>query len=303
MIAALLILWLTHDAAAQGDLARVAAYAERLEVVVSAGHTNLVSDAAAAALRRYPGLAIVELHGPVSPQEAAQLRKARRVAVWGAPGDRSYKLLGPALVRASARPQAERQLEPPCPATRLLLLAGGAELFEVEGRLDECALGFLRGRLDPGPRAEPLSAQPAGALATVLLEVEGEGRESSALRAAAQRLAGRTLSGVSLPVADGAPDHVLTVAALLPGARLGREVPAPGCEEAARAAVWRLTAHVARGKGRAVRLGLRLAALRCEGWAPAGERESGHASLEAALEALPGEVERALSTESPGGGR
>jgi hypothetical protein len=161
MLAALLVLVLQHDAVAAGGLRPLVRFEDRLELAVDPGKSNLLSDAAVAELRRWPGLVMLELRPPLSSLEARQLRKLGRLAV-RSPDDRSLRLLGPALVRRLPRqPSSARAAGPgPCPGTTLL--EGPVPELRVLGPVGECLPRALAERLELRPEgpSEPVPAPP-----------------------------------------------------------------------------------------------------------------------------------------------
>jgi hypothetical protein len=181
MLAALLLLTLGHDAVARGGLERLERFADRLELTVDPGATNLLSDSALAALRRWPGLVTLELRLPIAAAEATQLRRLGRFAArlrerkspltvrpppaTDDPANRpppaaELKLLAPALVRVEPA-QPVPALAGPCPGT--LRSPGPPEALRVEGALDECVLGWIADRLELRPEGttRPLPIDPA----------------------------------------------------------------------------------------------------------------------------------------------
>jgi len=108
VIAVFLVLLLGQDAAARGDLRKLAPYARRLEVVVRLDASNWLSEPALRELRRWPVTPTLELSPPISPQEAKQLRKLKRFRARLAQGsakDRSLRRLAPALTSVRAQIQ------------------------------------------------------------------------------------------------------------------------------------------------------------------------------------------------------
>jgi hypothetical protein len=174
MLAALLLLTLGHDAVARGGLQRLERYADQVELAVDPGRSNLLSDGAVAALRRWPALVWVELRLPVGPREAAQLRRlgrfGARLAVGPAAGPAapralqpSLRLLEPALVRfapAGARTRAQG----PCPGTELAQQEGEPVELRVQAPLDECVYRWIAGQLELRPEGagEPPVGQGGG---------------------------------------------------------------------------------------------------------------------------------------------
>jgi len=184
-----LVLVLTHDAAARGQLRLLERFAERTELVVALGPGNALSDSAREALRRWPALVAVELHFPLNEQDAGTLRKLGRLAVrlpatasavaasapGAAPGPRAapiaplslrearraqptLALLGPALVRVERA--AEAPLAPgPCPGSKERVLPDGASELRLESAVSQCDLDWLRAHLEPHP--EPPGELPA----------------------------------------------------------------------------------------------------------------------------------------------
>jgi hypothetical protein len=161
--AALLVLVLGHDAVAAGGLRPLVRFEDRLELVVDPGRTNLLSDSAVAELKRWPGLVALELHPPLTPAQARQLRKLERLAVRLGANDPSLRLLGPALVRRLPPPTMGGPGPGPCPGTTLTPAAGDAPPeLRVTGPVGECLPRALAERLDlkaEGP-SEPPPAPP-----------------------------------------------------------------------------------------------------------------------------------------------
>ena len=160
MLAALLILVVSHDAVARGELRRLERFEARLALVVEPGRGNLISEAAAAELRRWPGLVRVRVQPPLDKLAAAQLRKLRRLSVElpaGAPRRGSgVDLLGPALVAvANAKPWAAGA---PGPCEGTTLVSGDDPILTATGRLGECVPNWLAAQLDP--HAEPPGDPP-----------------------------------------------------------------------------------------------------------------------------------------------
>lgn len=326
-LAATLVLWLSHDAVAQGDLARLERFADHVQLDVSAGtQSNLISDSAAHALAVWPAVVGVELRPPLATAEALQLRKIPRIhaILLGADPGKTLSLLGPALVLTSVAPAVERELAHPCGNVRVVQLAGGARRFEVTGRVDACVIAALEARVEavvplvagaqgvqrslaepPAPTPEPLAAEPLGPAALVLVEVEGAGPEAGRLRALVKtHLVGRTLTGVSLPWDGLSGARVLARAQVLPLEALGKEVAQPRCTETPAPAqvVWRLLLETERpAKGR-VKLKLMLSSLQCAIWAPFADSEAEFKSEDAALGAAVGLAEGLLA-RGKGGGR
>ena len=166
MLAALLLLVVSHDAVARGELRRLERFEDRLSLVVEPGRKNLISDAAAAELRRWPGLVRVRISPPLDRLAAAQLRKLRRLAVElpaGAPRRGSgVELLGPALVRVAHAKSTGPAAPGPCEGTTLA--PGEEPVLTVADRLGECVPDWLAAQLDPhaGPPGDPPPEPAAG---------------------------------------------------------------------------------------------------------------------------------------------
>jgi hypothetical protein len=150
VIAAFLILLLGQEAAARGDLHKLAFYAPRMEVVVRLGAENWLSEDALRELRRWPATPTLELRPPVSPQEAKQLRKLKRFRVllaFGSRKDRSLRRLAPAVASVRAEPHTPLPVkERPCPGTTLMGRKGADEVLSAPDGVDQCVLGWLSDR-------------------------------------------------------------------------------------------------------------------------------------------------------------
>ena len=153
MIAAFLVLLLGQDAAARGDLRKLAPYARRMEVVVRLDASNWLSEPTLRELRRWPVTPTVEVSPPISPREAKQLRKLKRFRVRLAQGsgeDRSLRSLRPALASVQAGPRTPLPvMERPCPGTLLMGRRGASEVLSVPDGVDACVLGWLSDRFGP----------------------------------------------------------------------------------------------------------------------------------------------------------
>jgi hypothetical protein len=151
VIAAFLILLLGQEAAARGDLQKLAAYAPRMEVVVRLGSENWLSEPALRELRRWPVTPTLELRPPISPGEARQLRKLKRFRVllaYGSKKERSLRRLAPALASVRVEPRTPLPVkERPCPGTALMGRARADEVLSVPDGVDQCVLGWLSDRL------------------------------------------------------------------------------------------------------------------------------------------------------------
>lgn len=152
MIAALLLV-LSQEHVARGDLALVQTYAESLELQVAFEKGNLLAPPALRELQRWPGVPVLELRLPITRVEASQLRKLKRfkAAVANA-RDATLKLLGPSLVGAV----------PVQPMAGELIGCGTARATESAAWLpqgvDECARKWLKARFELHP--EPLERLP-----------------------------------------------------------------------------------------------------------------------------------------------
>ena len=162
MIAALLVLLISQNAVARGDLRRIERLAgpDRIELRVEpAGKRsrNLLSAAAVRELRRWPELPFIVLHPRLSKVEARQLRKLGRFgALIPEPllADPSLKLAAPALrTRRPLQPVVERdRAQWPCPDAALLDEQGGtAPLLRADGGVTACVRAFLERELNPQP--------------------------------------------------------------------------------------------------------------------------------------------------------
>ena len=150
MIAVFLVLLLGQDAAARGDLRKLAPYARRMEVVVRLDASNWLSEPALLELRRWPVTPTLELSPPISPREAKQLRKLKRFRVRLAQGsakDRSLRSLAPALASVRAEPRTPLPVtERPCPGTALMGRPGASDVLSAPDGVDGCVLGWLSDR-------------------------------------------------------------------------------------------------------------------------------------------------------------
>ena len=132
----LALLWLVvgHDAVARGELRRLERFEGRLALLFAPGRGNLISDSAAAELRRWPGLVRVRVLPPLDKRAAAQLRKVGRLAVElpasSARRGSGVELLGAALVAVlQASPPAATAGPGPCEGTTLI--AGSEPLLTI----------------------------------------------------------------------------------------------------------------------------------------------------------------------------
>jgi len=150
LIAVFLVMLLGQDAAARGDLRKLTPYARRMEVVVLVGAENWLSEPALRELRRWPVMPTLELHAPISPREAKQLRKLKRFRVrlaYGSAKDRSLRRLAPAMASVREEPRLPLPVtERPCPGTALMGRRGASEALAAPDGVDRCVLGWLADR-------------------------------------------------------------------------------------------------------------------------------------------------------------
>jgi len=148
--AVFLVLLLGQDAAARGDLQKLAPYARRMEVVVRLGDANWLSEPALRELRRWPVTPTLELRPPISSREAKQLRKLKRFRArlaYGSAKDRSLRRLAPALASVQVEPRTPLPVkESPCPGTALMGRPGASEVLSAPDGVDRCVLGWFSDR-------------------------------------------------------------------------------------------------------------------------------------------------------------
>ena len=181
LLASQLLLVVSHDAAARGQLRPLERYADRVQLVIALGKGNGLSDSAVEAMNRWPALVAVELVPPLSERDAAAMRKLQHLAVRlppiqatpaGAPSiplrealhlDPTLARLGGALVRVDRAPSTT--LGPgPCPGSDERVLPDGQSELRFEGEITSCELDALRARLELHPEAPgdlPPEMQPA----------------------------------------------------------------------------------------------------------------------------------------------
>ncbi len=170
LLAAQLLLVVSHDAAARGQLRPLEKYAEQTRLAVSLGNGNAISDSAVEALMRWPALVTVEIVPPLTPRDAALLRRIKRLAARLPPvvvgqnepsfislqraqlEEPSLALLGPALLRVERAPSS-RLVTGPCPETDVRTIGGEVSELQIEGAVTQCVLDWLHARFDLHPEA------------------------------------------------------------------------------------------------------------------------------------------------------
>jgi hypothetical protein len=178
-LAAQLLLIVSHDAAAHGQLRPLERYADRMELGLSLGQGNAISDSALAAIARWPALVAFEITPPLNKRDADRLGKLHRLAVRLPPlpagstdADKrvvplrdarhqspTLELLGAAMVRAE-RAQATPLSPGPCPGSDQRLLPDGSTELRIEGEISRCEFDWLKARLEP--HSEPVGDLPPG---------------------------------------------------------------------------------------------------------------------------------------------